>query len=155
MNVTQVVVVLICCVVAIALLGYPLFVDLSAPDDTSSWSVEAVSTGGGGASVIKVTGPCGDACNPANATIYLIDPGGGYHGVGKGVMEPASGGVWYIFHYPLSDADAPGYWITDDPDMVFTKKYIEDVEPFDPGGIWMVDITPAGGGEKVDLSVAL
>jgi len=154
-NSPRAVILLGCLLSAIVLFGYPLFVDLSTSRDIASWNVEAVAAGGEAASVIRLTGTCGDLCDPGNATIYLVDPDGGYHGVGKGVLGSSSGGVWYIFHYHRPEADAPRYWITDDPEMVFTRKYIEGVEPFEPEGIWLVEIAPAGEGETVDLSVAL
>ena len=50
----------------------------------------------------------------------------------------AEGRAAYIFYLPIDDPAASGYWITDEPDMVFTDAYHPGVRPFSPGGEWRI-----------------
>jgi hypothetical protein len=149
---------LLCLISAVILFGYPLFVDLSRPCDAvaSGFGAVAVTTGIQGGSVIQITAPCPDGGDLCNARIYLVDPDGMYHAVGRGVVGSSESEVWYIFHYRRPEAGAPEYWITDDNEMVFTRTYIESVEPFEPRGIWMIEIVPLRDDAVAsELSVAL
>ncbi len=44
----------------------------------------------------------------------------------------------YIFHFPVDDGAASGYWITDEQEMVFTAARHPGVHPFSPGGQWRI-----------------
>ncbi|NVO67681.1 hypothetical protein HWN36_10250 [Methanofollis tationis] len=152
------IILLLCLISAVILFGYPLLVDLSRPCDAvaSEFGAVAVTAGIPGGSVIQITAPCPDGGVLCNARIYLVDPDGMYHVVGKGVFGSSESVVWYIFHYQRPEAGAPEYWITDDTEMVFTRTYIESVEPFEPRGIWMIEIVPLRDDAVAsELSVAL
>jgi hypothetical protein len=149
---------LLCFISALVLFGYPLFVDLSRPGDVAaSWASAAVVTEGvQGGSVIRISALSPDGGDLCNARVYLVDPDGMYHLVGRGVVGSPESEVWYVFHYRRPEADAPEYWITDDSEMVFTQKYIESVEPFEPRGTWLIEIVPRRDGAPAsELSVAL
>ncbi|MDK2975112.1 MAG: hypothetical protein PWP08_1483 [Methanofollis sp.] len=149
----QAIALLVCFISTVILLGYPLIIDIAGPRDAAFREATAVAVGGTDTPAIRITGTCADV---GNATVYLVDPVGVYHLVGKGILESSGSRDWYIFHYHRPEAGTPEYWITDDPDMVFTRKYVESVEPFEPQGIWVVEIVPAGyGADTVELRVAL
>lgn len=73
--------------------------------------------------------------------VYLTDPDGTLRNVNVAIPDNATFGVGktvYIFHLPVDDPAASGYWITDVPEMVFTAAYHPGVHPFSPGGQWRI-----------------
>ena len=102
--------------------------------------VEAV-TGYADAPAIRISGT-ESAINLTGCRIYLIDPEGTLRGVEAAILENATLGVGqsaYIFNFPLDDRPAAsGYWITDEPGMIFTAAYQPGIRPFSPGGQWRI-----------------
>ncbi len=102
--------------------------------------VEAV-TGYGGAPAICISGR-ERAINLTECRVYLIDPEGTLRDVDAAILDNATlgdGQAAYIFHLPVDDRPAAsGYWITDEPEMVFTAAYHPGIRPFSPGGQWRV-----------------
>ena len=100
-----------------------------------------VVTGYADAPAIRISGT-ESAINLTECRIYLIDPEGTLRGVETAILANATLGVGqaaYIFNFPVDDRPAAsGYWITDEPEMVFTTAYHPGVHPFSPGGDWRV-----------------
>ncbi|MDV2480586.1 hypothetical protein F8E02_00900 [Methanoculleus sp. Wushi-C6] len=99
--------------------------------------VEAVA-GYGGAPVIRITA---SAVNLTECRVYLTGPDGILHNVETAILGNAAlddGRAAYIFYLPIDDPAASGYWITDEPEMVFTANHHPGVRPFSPGGEWRV-----------------
>jgi len=110
---------------------------LTVPGVSSASPVEAVA-GYAGTPVIRMTG---DGINLTECRVYLTDPEGILHNVETAILRNATlaeGGAAYIFYLPIDDPAASGYWITDEPDMVFTDAYHPGVRPFSPDGEWRV-----------------
>ena len=102
--------------------------------------VEAV-TGYADAPAIRISGT-ESAINLTGCRIYLIDPEGTLRDVETAILENATlgaGQAVYIFHLPRDDRPAAsGYWITDEPDMIFTAACHPGIRPFSPGGQWRI-----------------
>ena len=106
---------------------------LSLPDTASP--VEVIA-GYNGTAVIRVAM---GAANLTECRVYLTDPEGGLHNVETAILTnatPAGGRAAYIFYLPVEGRS--GYWITDEPEMVFTTAYHPGVQAFSPGGDWRV-----------------
>lgn len=103
---------------------------LSLPDTASP--VEVVA-GHNGTAVIRVAM---GAANLTECRVYLTNPEGGLHNVETAILtDSADGQAAYIFCFPAPDRS--GYWITDEPKMVFTTAYHPGVQAFSPGD-WRV-----------------
>lgn len=100
--------------------------------------VEAVA-GYAGTPVIRITG---DGINITECRVYLTDPAGVLHNVETAILRNttlAEGRAAYIFYFPVDDRPgASGYWITDEPEMVFSDAYLPGVRPFSLDGEWRV-----------------
>ncbi|MDD4567062.1 MAG: hypothetical protein PHU37_04080 [Methanoculleus chikugoensis] len=108
---------------------------ITVPGRSSASPVEAVA-GYNGTSVIRIAA---DAVNLTECRVYLTDPGGVLHNVETAVLTnttPADGRAAYIFYLPVDGRS--GYWITDEPDLVFTDTYHSGIRSFSPGGDWRV-----------------
>ena len=104
---------------------------ITLPDTTSP--VEVVA-GHNGTAVIRVAM---GAANLTECRVYLTDPEGGLHNVETAIFaDRADGRAAYIFYLPVEGHS--GYWITDEPEMVFTTVYHPGVQAFSPGGDWRV-----------------
>jgi hypothetical protein len=107
---------------------------------TLTLPVEAV-TGYADAPAIRISGT-ESAINLTRCRIYLIDPEGTLRGVETAILENTTlgaGQTVYIFNFPRDDRPAAsGYWITDEPDMIFTAAYHPGIRPFSPGGQWRI-----------------
>ena len=100
-----------------------------------------VVTGYADTPAIRISGgEC--AINLTHCRIYLIDPEGTLRGVETAILKNATLGVGqaaYIFNFPVDDRPAAsGYWITDEPDLIFTAAYHPGIHPFSPGGQWRI-----------------
>jgi len=61
------------------------------------------------------------AANLTECRVYLTDPEGMLHNVETAILaDSAGGGAAYIFYLPVEGHS--GYWITDEPEMVFTTR---------------------------------
>jgi hypothetical protein len=84
---------------------------------------------------------------PLNGTeVRLTSPEGVSFGVMAAILHDRTieaGDVWYLFHYDHSDPFTTGYWITDEPDLVFSTLYQDRcvAEPFSPPGRWKLEIS--------------
>ncbi|MDD3856764.1 MAG: hypothetical protein PHP43_01790 [Methanoculleus sp.] len=108
---------------------------ITVPGHSPASPVEVVA-GYNGTAVIRVAM---DAVNLMECRAYLTDPEGGLHNVETAILTnatPAGGRAAYIFYLPVDGRS--GYWITDEPEMVFTTAYHPGVHPFSPGGDWRV-----------------
>jgi len=110
----------------------------------------AAGYGDGGSTdtpVVRITGTQ-DAINLTASRVYLIDPGGTLHNVETAILRNATlgeGMTAYVFYLPVDGLPAAsGYWITDEPDMVFSTAYHSGVRPFSPGGQWRIVIYDPG-----------
>ncbi|MDK2915528.1 MAG: hypothetical protein PWR25_85 [Euryarchaeota archaeon] len=110
---------------------------ITVPGRSAASPVEAVA-GYNGTLVIRVAA---DAGNLTECRVYLTDPRGVLHNVNTAVFAnrtPGDGRPAYIFYLPIEDPAASGYWITDEPDLVFTDAHHSGIRPFSPGGDWRV-----------------
>jgi hypothetical protein len=110
---------------------------ITVPGPSPISPVEAVA-GYAGTPVIRITG---DGINLTECRVYLTDPEGVLHNVETAILRNttlAEGRAAYIFYLSIDDPAASGYWITDEPEMVFTAAYHPGVQPFSPGGEWRV-----------------
>lgn len=110
---------------------------ITVPGASPASPVEAIA-GYAGTPVIRITG---DAVNLTGCRVYLTDPEGVLHNVETAILAnttPAGGRDVYIFHLPVDDPAASGYWITDMPEMVFTADRHPGIHPFSPAGEWRV-----------------
>ncbi len=108
---------------------------ITVPGHSPASPVEVVA-GYNGTAVIRVAM---DAVNLMECRAYLTDPEGGLHNVETAILTnatPTGGRAAYIFYLPVDGRS--GYWITDEPEMVFTTAYHPGVHPFSPGGDWRV-----------------
>jgi len=124
----------------------------AGPDHTPSVIPVEIVTGYGDSGstdipVVRITGS-EDAINLTTSRVYLIDPGGELHNVETAILRNTTlseGVTAYVFHLPVDDLPAAsGYWITDDPDMVFSTTYHSGVRPFSPGGQWRIVVYDPG-----------
>jgi hypothetical protein len=124
----------------------------------SALPVEVVAGYGDGGSaeapVIRISGTQ-NAINLTTCRIYLIDPKGALYEVETAILRNATlseGMTAYVFHLPVDDLPtASGYWITDEPEMVFSAAYHPGVHPFSPGGQWrLVVYDPGSMKNRVD-----
>ena len=75
--------------------------------------------------------------NLTECRVYLTDPGGMLRNVETAVLsDSADGGAAYIFYLPAEGHS--GYWITDEPDLVFTAARHSGIRPFSPEGEWRI-----------------
>ncbi len=110
-----------------------------APVLSPASPVETVA-GYAGVPAIRISGT-GNPVNLTECRVYLIDPGGTLLDVETAILQNttlAEGQATYIFHFPVNDSLASGYWITDEPGMVFSTAYHPGIQPFSPGGQWRV-----------------
>ncbi len=121
-------------VVAAILLAPGEGAGLSSPKISPAPPVEVIA-GYNGTPVIRIAG---DGINFTECRVYLTDPGGVLHNVEIAVLANTASADMYIFYLPIKDRSAPGYWITDDPDLVFTSAYHSGIRPFLPDGEWRV-----------------
>ena len=124
----------------------------AGPDHIPSATLVEIVTGygdGGSADipVVRITG-MQDTINLTTSRIYLIDPGGTLHDVETAILRNTTPGeemTAYVFYLPVDDMPAAsGYWITDEPEMVFSTAYHTGVHPFYPGGQWRIVIYDPG-----------
>ncbi|WP_292517312.1 hypothetical protein [Methanoculleus sp.] len=120
--------------------------------------VEVVA-GHSGAPVIRILSGADETINLTECRIYLIDPRGTLHGVDTAVLENTTlsqGQSAYIFHLNRESRAASGYWITDEPDLVFTDTYHHEIHPFSPGGQWRVVVyDPDSMKNRIDRAVRI
>ena len=93
---------------------------ITVPGHSPASPVEVVA-GYNGTAVIRVAM---DAVNLMECRAYLTDPEGGLHNVETAILTnatPTGGRAAYIFYLPVDGRS--GYWITDEPEMVFTTAY--------------------------------
>ena len=108
---------------------------ITVPGHSPASPVEVIA-GYNGTAVIRVAM---GAANLTECRVYLTDPEGGLHNVETAILTnaiPAGGRAAYIFYLPVEGRS--GYWITDEPEMVFTTAYHPGVQAFSPGGDWRV-----------------
>jgi hypothetical protein len=110
----------------------------------SALPVEVIAGYGDGGSadapVIRISGT-ESAINLTACRVYLIDPKGVLYEVNAAILKNATlgaGQAAYVFHFPVDDRPASGYWITDEPTMVFTAAYHPGVHPFSSDGQWRI-----------------
>jgi len=125
-------------VLTIAVAAVLLIPGVSGPARPFSAPLPAeIVDGYGGVPVIRMAGTGVDL---AACRIYLVDPAGALHEVQTAILTNTTlgeGMAAYIFYLPLDDRPAAsGYWITDEPGLVFTADYHVAVRPFSPGGQW-------------------
>lgn len=120
-------------VVAAALLPSDDRAGIAARGLSSASPVEVVA-GQNGAPAIRIAAGAGDL---TGCRVYLTDPGGVLHNVETAVLaDGADCRAAYIFHLPVEGCS--GYWITDEPDLVFTAARHSGIRPFSPEGEWRV-----------------
>lgn len=110
---------------------------LTVPGVSSASPVEVVA-GYAGTPVIRITG---DGINLTECRVYLTDPAGVLRNVETAILRNttlAEGRAAYIFYLPIDDPAASGYWLTDEPEMVFTTAHHPGVQLFSPDGEWRV-----------------
>lgn len=142
-------------VLTLVVAGVLLVPGEGAPDagparSLSALPVEVVAGYGDGGSAdapaIRISGgEC--AINLTACRIYLIDPKGVLYEVNAAILKNATlgaGQAAYVFHFPVDDRPASGYWITDEPGMVFSAAYHPGVHPFSPGGQWRIVVYDQG-----------
>jgi hypothetical protein len=143
-------------VLTLVVAGVLLVPGEGAPDagparSLSALPVEVVAGYGDGGSadapVLRISGT-GSAINLTTCRVYLIDPKGALHEVNAAILKNATlgeGMAAYIFYFPADDRPAAsGYWITDEPGMVFSAAYHPGVHPFSPGGQWRIVVYDQG-----------
>ncbi|KAF5043779.1 MAG: hypothetical protein KA818_09670 [Methanoculleus sp.] len=126
-------------VLTIAVAAALLIPGVSGPARSPSTPLAEVVDGYNGTAVIRISGITIDL---AACRIYLVDPVGALHDVQTAILTNTTleeGRAAYIFYLPLDDRPAAsGYWITDEPGLVFTADYHVTVRPFAPGGQWRI-----------------
>ncbi|MCK9318313.1 MULTISPECIES: hypothetical protein [unclassified Methanoculleus] len=110
---------------------------ITVPGVSPASPVEAVASHAG-TPVIRITG---STINFTECRVYLTDPDGVLHNVETAILGNATladGRAAYIFCLLTDDPAASGYWITDEPNIVFSAAYHPGVRPFSPDGEWRV-----------------
>ena len=122
---------------------------LPVPGEGTAGPARALLSGHPPAETVAGHGDVQVICIPASESVIdwtdcrvsLIDPEGVLHNVEIAALANtthAGGQAVYIFHLPVDDPAASGYWITDVPEMVFTADRHPGVRPFSPAGEWRV-----------------